>query len=145
VKNIITCLALVALAAACDSPTQPAGERYVLISLNAVPLPAPHPEQSTVHVVSGQVVLRGDVIEETITVACRPDLPVGTTCQLQNGGRMTRRGTFSREEGWIRFGAQQYAANFAANMMLVDYAPPPSAGVFPPRLLHRFQRPLEAA
>jgi hypothetical protein len=132
---------LAAIVVACDSPSAPAGERYTLISLNAVPLPAPHPEASVLMVTSGELVLqRNNVVEETIVVACRTDLPAGTTCEVQDGGRTTRRGTYSREEEWISFGGQRSEARFDNGSILVDYAPPLSGGVFTPRLLHRYIR-----
>ena len=116
----------------------------MLVSVNAVPLPAPHPEQSVLQIVGGELILRQNgVVDETVTVACRADLPVGTTCTVQNGGRITRRGTYSREDGWIRFGERESAANFGSGTILVDYAPPPSGGTFTPRLLHRWQLRLE--
>ncbi|CAN5705687.1 hypothetical protein BH23GEM9_BH23GEM9_17150 [soil metagenome] len=126
---------------ACESPVNSQGERYTLVSVNAVPLPAPHPEVPTVLVTSGELILHSrGVIEETIRIQCRDDLPDNVNCAIQEPQFLTRRGTYSRQGEWIRFSGRESEARFENGSILVDYAEPPSSGVLTTRLLHRYVR-----
>jgi hypothetical protein len=68
----------------------------------------------------------GGVVEETVTIRCQPGLPTGA-CSVSVAGQF-REGTYSRSEGWIRFGDRQYPAEFTASAVTANYVLPPSQG-----------------
>jgi hypothetical protein len=129
VKKIrITALAAAAvLLVGCDSPTDADTEVYTLATVNGRTLPAPHPDVMQLEIVSGTLTLkRGDVAEETVTIRCAPNLQPGE-CSVTNASQF-RAGTYSRAEGWIRFGDRQYPTEFASVAVTANYLLPPSQG-----------------
>ncbi len=132
--------ALAALAGCGDSPTNSDGERYTLKTVSGVSLPAPDPTSNVVDITAGALELRADgTLTEEMTVRCKSNLPPGTTCQLINGGRSSRVGTYSRTEGWVRFGDFQVPAAFTSRSVTITYGCPPSQG-FCPQLVTRYVR-----
>jgi hypothetical protein len=127
-KNMVAALAAAAvLLAGCDSPTEPAAEVHALATVNGRALPAPHPDMMRIEIVSGTLTLkRGNVAEQTMTIRCVPGL-TPDECSVSGAG-LFGEGTYSRTEGWLRFGDRQYPAEFTASTVTADYRLPPSQG-----------------
>lgn len=140
--RIIGALCALALLAGCgDSPTESSRERYTLKTVSGVSLPAPDPTTGVVDITAGALELRADgTLTEEMTVRCRSSLPAGTTCQVTNGGRSSRVGTYSRAEGWVRFGDREVPAAFTSRSVTITYVCPPSQGFSCPQLVVRYER-----
>jgi hypothetical protein len=125
--RFVALAAAVVLLARCDSPTDVDTEVYTLATVNGRALPAPHPDMMGIEIVSGTLKLKaGGVVEEAVTIRCQPGLPAGD-CSVSAAGQF-REGTYSRSEGWIRFGERQYPADFTSGAVTANYVRPPSQG-----------------
>lgn len=140
--RVIGALCALAVLGGCkDSPTASDGERYTLKTVSGVSLPAPDPTTHVVDITAGTLKLRSDgTLTEEMTVRCRSNLPPGTTCQVTNGGRSSREGTYSRTEGWVRFGNIQVPAAFTSRSVTITYGCPPSQGFSCPQVVARYER-----
>ena len=130
-----------AVLAGCDSPADSDEQRYTLRSVAGVRLPAPDPASKAVDITAGALVLRDDgTLTEEMTVRCRSSLPPGTSCEVTNGGRSSREGTYSRAEGWVSFGPFPLPASFEDRRIVIQYGCPPSVGFSCPQFEARYER-----
>ncbi len=83
---------------------------YTLATVNGQAVPAP--SEDIIQWVEAEITLHDDT-RATMTgeVRCNPNPPPGTGCEITIP-RNTSEGTYSRSEGWLRFGTAEYEARF---------------------------------
>src|SRR5688500_8599084 len=122
-RRLATAVLIAVTALACNSPAGPAGDTYVLVSINGSALPLVYPGVPTIEVTSGEVVLRQDgTLTEVLVIRCPTPMPAGTTCQVPPGGRLGRQGTYSRSGGWVRLANTEYATTFTNDTVVITFA-----------------------
>jgi hypothetical protein len=126
-NSVLALIATAVLLPGCDSPADIDAEVYALATVSGHALPAQHPDMTSLEIVSGTLTLKpGNTVEQSLAVRCRPDLSPGQ-CTV-TGTPIVQEGTYSRAEGWIRFGDRQYPAEFASGSVTANYVLPPSQG-----------------
>lgn len=92
-------------------------EVYTLATVNAEAVPAPSGD--IIQWVEGELTLHDDTrASMTGEVRCNPNPPPGTGCEI-TVPRNTAEGTYSRSEGWLRFGTMEYKARFEARKVVL--------------------------
>jgi hypothetical protein len=129
---------VVAVTGCGDSPSEPAGDRYTLATINGAPLPGPFPDvfglATALEVTAGTLTLRSNgTFRETLTIRCRLPLPPESTCELTGPVTIEAEGVYSRADGYVRYpeGAVpdvEFAADFADDAVTVNIVLPPSQG-----------------
>jgi hypothetical protein len=128
----------VAVAACGDSPSEPAGDRYTLATINGAALPGPFPDvfglATALEVTAGTLTLRTNgTFRETLTIRCRSPLPPESTCELTAPVTIEAEGIYSRADGYVRYpeGAvpdTEFAAVFTDDSVTITIMLPPSQG-----------------
>lgn len=123
-------LAMVMLSG-CEGLFGPDTEVYTLSAVNGKALPTAL-DDTLVEVVSGRLSLDDeDSFTLTLVHRCNPNPPPGTGCQLNDGGKQTYTGTYSRSEGTLRFGTVVMEARFQGNQALLTFRCTDPASCFP--------------
>jgi hypothetical protein len=131
-------MATVAMSACGDSPSEPAGDRYTLATINGGPLPGPFPDvfglATALEVTAGTLTLRTNgTFRETLTIRCKSPLPPESTCELTGPVTIEAEGVYSRADGYVRYpeGAvpdTEFAADFTDDAVTINIILPPSQG-----------------
>ena len=119
----------------CDLPTKSSVDAYALATVNnqALPGPYPHPEfpVGTFQVTAGELALRDNgTFSGSFTVACAPNLPTSTTCEVGEPDESFQ-GAYSREEGWLELFGRRYPAEFTDAAVSVRIYVPAYMGYYP--------------
>jgi hypothetical protein len=138
-------LGMLVVGAGCsESPVAIRDELFTLHTVNGAALPAEFATSSgppVVEITAGSLRLspNGDAVE-TLTLRCMASLPAGTTCEVPGNGQLTRTGTFSQSEQWIRLDGTQHPFTLSGNVATVTLGAPPSQGFVSPRYELEYRR-----
>jgi hypothetical protein len=134
---VLLAAGMIAVAGCGDSPSEPAGDRYTLATINGA-LPGPFPDvfglATALEVTAGTLTLRTNgTFRETLTIRCKSPLPPEATCELTAPVTIEAEGIYSRADGYVRYpeGAvpdTEFAAVFTDDSVTITIVLPPSQG-----------------
>lgn len=114
-----------------DSPSEPAAEKYTLVSIDDTALPTMSsfpdiPEYA--EVVSGTLSLNSDgTATQVLITRCTSSIPTGSSCTLPSEGRIVQYGTYSREESRALLDEILVRLEFGVGILSLTYVWPPSS------------------
>lgn len=132
VRRAVLVVVGAAALAGCKSPLDSGEERYTLATVNGKALP--FSSDRIIETTSGSLVLHPDGrLTHSAVIRCKTNLAPGS-CEVYNNGQIHNEGTYSRAEGWVRFGRAQFPATFGSNEVTITVGCTPSQGPCAPQV-----------